>query len=119
MPIRVQTSGLGKLRRNLGRDGADDLKAALELDMATETRNIAMATADATPVDTGALQASIRHSSHRAGQLTYAYGSKMPYALRQEYEHKEKKRWMRNNYEKGQKKMVKTFTLTIKKQLRR
>lgn len=40
------------------------------------------------PVDTGALRASILHSVQQEGDLNYIFGSGLPYAQRQEYEHK-------------------------------
>lgn len=117
MRIKVELSGFDKLRGKLGKDAADDLVDAIELDLANETRKMAVQGAKNAPVETGALRASVLASPQRAGKLTYYWGSKLPYALRQEYEHKTKRAYLRRAYWQGQKELQKTIRFTLKRRL--
>lgn len=77
--------GFDELERKLGSAAAKRLDSALDVEMGVATRKMAMASARVTPVDTGALKASILHSPRRVGDKEYIYGSYLPYATRRNY----------------------------------
>lgn len=77
--------GFDELERKLGRAAAGRLDSALDVEMGVVTRKMAMASARVTPVDTGALKASILHSPRRVGDKEFIYGSYMEYATRRNY----------------------------------
>lgn len=110
--------GAEHIKQKLGRRAASDLEAAIEVDMRVETQKMATDAYRGSPVETGALRTSILSSPTRAGKLTYYWGSKLPYALRQEYEHQPKMGWMRGAWERGEKSMEKTVKKTILSRLK-
>lgn len=83
--IKTKSFGFDELERKLGSAAAERLDSALDVEMGVVTRKMAMASARVTPVDTGALKASILHSPRRVGDKEYIYGSYMPYATRRNY----------------------------------
>lgn len=118
MRVRIKSKGIGQVRNKLGKLSAEQLSAAIDTDLGVEARKTAMDAAEHTPVETGALQASIRYSAARERKLRYHWGSKLPYALRQEYEHKALKGWMRAANTRSKKRIVRTIKATILKRLK-
>lgn len=117
MRINVRVTGIEEVRRKLGAQSADLLHNAIELDLANETRKMAVDAAKESPVETGALRASILSSPRREERLQYYWGSWLPYALRQEYEHKSKMGWMRGAWRVGKRELELTLVKTIKDRL--
>lgn len=111
----TRVTGINKVRQRLGSAAAERLEEALETDVGVETRKMATNAAKAAPVETGALKISILSSTRRAGKLTWYFGSWLPYALRQEYEHKTKHHYFRNAYFGGMKPAEREFKKTIKR----
>lgn len=91
-----------KLDKHLGQEAVDDL------DLITEAyaRQMAKESAELAPVDLGALKGSIASSPQQSDENVHIWewGSNLPYATRQEYEHKTRKGFVRkavwNNREK-------------------
>lgn len=77
------------------------LKMQSEVGNTTEAyaRKIANEASQAAPVRHGLLQNSIATSPTKVAPLTWEFGSDLPYAMRQEYEHATKKGFMRNSIE--------------------
>src|SRR5690554_5287243 len=78
---------------------AAGIKAQGNADKVTETytRKMANDSAAMAPVDTGDLRANIVASPHRLEPAVWEYGGTLPYARRQEYEHKSKKGFIRKS----------------------
>jgi len=83
--IDIDSKALDRMTDKISRRGAEMLGKKLDTEMGVTTRNMALMSALHTPVLTGALQASIRHSPRRVGKMAYIYGSYMPYATRRNY----------------------------------
>lgn len=117
--LRFETKivGIDKVRNKLGMRAAENLSDALDLDIAQETRKMAIQAAKNAPVETGALRSSILSSVRRDGTMTYYFGSYLPYALRQEYEHKSRSPFFRQAYWDGFRPTYVTIGKTIKKRL--
>lgn len=84
--------------------GADKVIKAFEtsdilgdIDRITETytRKMANTTAERAPVKSGKLRDSFPPSVRKEGPGIWSYGSHLPYATRQEYEHRTKKGFVR------------------------
>lgn len=118
MRYKIRVTGIDEIERKLGVRAASSLKDAIDTDLGVETRKTAMDAADRAPVETGALQASIRFSTRRDGEMKYHFGSYMPYALRQEYEHKSKSPFLRRAYWNSHPRIAKTIKATIIKRLK-
>lgn len=115
--FNVRTTGINEVRHKLGAGAAEALEAALDVDIGVETRKIANQAADNAPIETGALKASIRYSTRRDGTMSYHFGSYLPYALRQEYEHKTKNAYMRRAWWAGTPEVAEAIRKTIKQRL--
>ncbi len=63
----------------------------------TYAKKMANESAQKAPVDTGALRNSITASVKKHGDAEWSYGSNLPYARRQEYEHSTKKAFFRES----------------------
>src|SRR5699024_5069866 len=63
----------------------------------TYTRKMANVSGQMAPKDSGDLQTSIIASPRRLQLGTWQYGSELPYARRQEYEHKSQKGFIRKS----------------------
>ena len=95
MNINVKVEGLDVIMRKLASAGADALSNA---DKVTETyaRKMANEAGAAAPVLDNELRPSIIASPRRIGPSEWEFGSTLPYARRQEYEHATKKGFIRN-----------------------
>lgn len=96
MRVNIKVSGLDKVMNDFTTRG---VQAQYRADKVTETytRKMANESAKMAPVDTGALRASIAASPRRLKVGTWEYGSHLPYARRQEYEHWSKKGFIRKS----------------------
>lgn len=73
----------------------DDVERALGDVVEEYTDYMAAQASDNAPIDTGALKADILSSVEREAPLSRIFGSDLPYAQRQEYEHKTKNAYFR------------------------
>jgi hypothetical protein len=117
LKFNVKVTGINEVRNKLGAKAAQGLEAALDLDIGVETRKMANTAADRAPIETGALKASFRYSTRRDGSMSWHFGSYLPYALRQEYEHIPKAGYSRTAYWDGIPETAKTIRATLKKRL--
>lgn len=94
MRINVKVSGLDAVMKDFSAKG---VMAQYKADKVTETytRKMANESAEMAPVDSGDLRASIAASPYKLKTATWEYGSRLPYARRQEYEHHSKKGFIR------------------------
>ncbi|MED3649953.1 hypothetical protein [Heyndrickxia sporothermodurans] len=90
--FNVSVSGLSDVLKSL-----DATPIVGEIDKATEyyARKMANETAIAAPRKTGALANSFPPSVEKQADCAWSYGSDLPYATRQEYEHESKKGFVR------------------------
>lgn len=92
--FKIDVSGIYEVKKKLGEQSAALLHAAIETDMAKGARDMTNQAYKNAPVETGALRTSILGSIQRVGDMEYIFGSYMPYAQRQEYEHRTKKQYL-------------------------
>lgn len=73
--------------------------AVSDIDRITETyaRKMAADAAAMAPIDSGALKTSIASSPEQVEEHVWQYGSNLPYATRQEYEHATNKAFIRKS----------------------
>lgn len=106
MKLNVSVKGLDdvlrKLEKQLGKEAEGDLDKITE----AYARKMAAEAAEMAPLKDGFLKNSIASSPQQSDDdiHTWEYGSNLPYATRQEYEHKSRKGFIRksvwNNREK-------------------
>lgn len=96
MNYRLEIKGANEIINKLAKKSEQAFEAS---DKITEAyaRKMANDSAGMAPVDKGALQASIASSPKKLGPALWQYGSDLPYARRQEYEHKSKKGFIRKS----------------------
>jgi Bacteriophage HK97-gp10, putative tail-component len=95
--FKVNVLGLDNVLKRLEETGGQQTVGDLEKITETYARKMASESAEMAPVDTGALKNSISSSPQKAeGEgIAWEWGSNLPYATRQEYEHKSKKGFVR------------------------
>lgn len=116
--IRISTKGIDDVIQAAGIAAASRLEAALELDIADGVRKMTLAAFKNAPVETGALRSSILSSIQREGDMEYIFGSYMPYAQRQEYEHRSKNMYLHRAVWSEQGGIKRDIKKTIKRTLR-
>lgn len=85
---------LAKLDEALGEQVVKDVDKITE----SYTRKMAGEAADGAPVESGLLKNSLASSPKKSDEPnTWEYGSNLPYAQRQEYEHKSKRGFIRRS----------------------
>lgn len=96
MRINVKVQGVDKVMKGFTQKA---LAAQHRADKVTETyvRKMANESGGMAPVDSGDLRASIIASPRRISNAVWEYGSELPYARRQEYEHRSKKGFIRKS----------------------
>ena len=96
MRMNVSVKGLDEVMRDFSLAG---IKAQGNADKVTETytRKMANDSADMAPVKSGDLRANLAASPHRLKPAVWQFGGTLPYARRQEYEHKTKKGFIRKS----------------------
>lgn len=92
---KVDIRGVGEVQRTLGKRGALRLRDQIHRDIGEGTESAAERAWDNAPVDTGALRASIIASIRKEGRMNFTFGSNLPYAQWQEYNHATKMGYFR------------------------
>lgn len=87
MAVRVQFKGIKAVRKKYGARKAIKLRNEVDDDVKKYVTRMARDSAKFAPIDTGALKISIIESADKQGWAEWIYGSRLPYAQRQEYEH--------------------------------
>ena len=82
--------------RKLGAQGARELRDDIDREIERSVRTMANNSAQNAPVKTGKLRASIPASVEQHGEMDWEFGSPVPYATKQEYEHRTKRAFLRN-----------------------
>lgn len=98
MRIRVNTRGLDSLIRRLD---PSKYGRAIEPVVEKHARLQANTAANRVPFESGLLSNSIQSSPKRLSKLNWSYGTDVPYAQRQEYEHRTKKGFIRKTVFEG------------------
>lgn len=96
MKFNVKVQGVEKIMQGFSQKA---LAAQYRADKVTETytRKMANESGEMAPVDSGDLRASIIASPERLKNALWQYGSDLPYAQTQEYEHATKKGFIRKS----------------------
>jgi hypothetical protein len=116
MDINIRASGVEDVLRQLGEQAADELTEELDKVVQRHAVKIANQAKHNAPVKSGKLKGSI-HIYGRPVKLRRVIGSNVPYATRQEYEHKTKKGYFRRALWKGRKPFRDDIERTIKRKL--
>lgn len=85
--FKAEFKGIRQVQKRLGLRGAARLRDDIDKDMRKGIDDMADTSFKLAPVETGALKISIKESKTKEGWAEYIYGSRLPYAQRQEYEH--------------------------------
>lgn len=94
------------------------LKDAIDTDIHVGVEKMAIEAFKNAPVETGALRSSILRSPMKIRDMNYVFGSYMPYAQRQEYEHKTKKLYLHRAVWSETPKLQRELKRTIKRTLK-
>lgn len=86
-----------RLLRMAGPAGAATMIKQIDEKTRQVTEETAKKSSERAPVDTGRLRDSIPPTVEKLGKMTYQFGSDMPYAVRQEYEHVEHRGYFRRS----------------------
>lgn len=113
----VKFRGLDEVKRNLGVSSSMKMKRNIDDDLDEGIHDMAETSSDMAPVETGALKASILASVRKVSRHKYMYGSHLPYAQRQEYEHDTKKGYFRRSVYKEAPQIYSKIRTTIKRNL--
>lgn len=109
--------GVDEVQDKLGKIAAKKLRKAIHVDINEGVSAMAERSYDYAPVETGALRSSILASVQKEGDMEYIYGSHLPYAQRQEYEHKTKKAYFRRSIREETPQLGSKIKSTIKRRL--
>lgn len=90
--VDFDRSSIRAVKNRLGKQAARNLRRQIDEDIEQGITDMAETSYEYAPVDTGALRSSILASVQREGIMEYIYGSHLPYAQRQEYEHEGNRR---------------------------
>lgn len=95
--FNVRVEGVADVLKMFDSVSADEAIRDIEKITETNARKMARDAADMAPIKTGRLKNSLAASPRKAEdeELTWIWGSDVPYATRQEYEHKSKKGFVR------------------------
>ena len=88
--MRGRAKGFDRAKRKVGAASASQLADKLDTEMHVQMQKIATDAYGRAPVEAGALRTSLLRSVTKEAAMDYIFGSYMPYAQRQEYEHKTK-----------------------------
>ncbi|EOW9526580.1 hypothetical protein ACO11K_000161 [Bacillus cytotoxicus] len=103
MRITTNTRGLDSLLRRLD---PSKYERAIAPVVEKHARLQANTAANRAPVDSGLLSNSIQSSPKQLSKLNWSYGANVPYAQRQEYEHRTKKGFIRKTVFEGRKAFI-------------
>lgn len=97
--FNVRVDGVSDVLKMFDSVSADEAVRDIEKITETYARKMARDAADMAPVKTGRLKNSLAASPRKAEdeELTWIWGSDLPYATRQEYEHRSKKAFVRKS----------------------
>lgn len=118
---------MGSLRMKIRSKGFDalidrldpgKLEAKIQTTMHVGVQRMAIDAYKFAPVETGALRASILRSVQHDRDIDYIFGSYMPYAQRQEYEHKTRKMYLHRAVWTNIVPLKKDLAKTIRRHLR-
>lgn len=90
MRMKVELQGVDEIQKLLGRTAANRLHRRLADDIRDGVDRMTEQAHDNAPILTGALKQSILAHIYKESDFEYVFGSNLPYARRQEYEHKTK-----------------------------
>jgi hypothetical protein len=93
----IDVKEFDKVFDTLSIKNAEKMYRVIDDNLAEGIQAMAEGSYDMAPVDTTALRGSILASVTKLSRHHYMYGSIMPYAQRQEYEHKTKKFYFRRS----------------------
>lgn len=102
MGFKISVTGVGEVRKLVDARARKRLKDGIDRTMEEGIDDMAETSYQKAPVETGALMHSILASVRKVKWGEYYYGSHMPYAQRQEYEHVTRRGYFRDsvNYHK-------------------
>lgn len=112
--ITIKAQGLDNVRRRVGLSASKRLRNMLDNTTGKATRQMANDSAKMAPVKDNLLRPSIPASVKKESEMSWSYGSNLPYAKRQEYTHPSKKGFFRKSIWKNRTK----FRDAIKDDLR-
>lgn len=112
--IKIDFDGVEEVRKRAGRSVARRLERRVDDDLSEGIDAMAERSYEYAPKDTTALANSILASVHKEAPLTYVYGSHMPYAQRQEYEHKTKRGYFRRSVNREKIYLYEKIEFTVK-----
>lgn len=117
MNLTISAHGIRDVIEQLGSDAARELWDELDKDVERNAIKIANQAAENAPVKTGKLAGSIPPSVKRVRKAKFIFGSDVPYATRQEYEHDTKKAFFRRALWAGRVPLRDDIKRTIKRKL--
>lgn len=117
MAYRIKVRGLKYVKSRLWKRNARRLKRKIDDDLEEGIREMARVSFNMAPVETGELKLSILNSVQKVGKSRYMYGSQLPYAQRQEYEHKTKRFYFRRSVIRTAPKIQDKIAKTVRKTL--
>lgn len=103
----------------LGPDRARRMKQVIDDQLEEGIQEMAEKSHDLAPVETTALKQSILASVTKLSRHHYMYGSHLPYAQRQEYEHKSKRFYFRRSVLSISPKIHGDLSSTVRRYFRR
>lgn len=112
--VTITTSGADKIRRKLGKKAARELTRELDRVIEANSLKIVNNAKENAPIKTGALKRSIK-IYEKPAEMERIIGSNMPYATKQEYEHKTKKGYFRRAVWGGKEPLRKDIELELRK----
>ena len=112
MRITIKATGVKEALERIG--NPDELIKKLDEVTEQNTRLMANNAASKAPVDTGLLRSSIPASVEKEQEMVWQFGSNVPYARRQEYEHRSKKAFFRRSLWEGRTKYRGDIQKTIR-----
>lgn len=95
--IRIKAQGLGDARRKLGLNASIKLRERIDNTTEKAVRQMANDSAKMAPVKDNILRPSIPASVKKEAEMSWSYGSNVPYARVQEYTHATKKGFFRKS----------------------
>lgn len=97
MNINIKTIGLDAVMKDFAKFYDGKTKEAVGNTVETYARKMAADAADNAPILSGELKGSLASSPEQVNPTTWTFGSDLPYARRQEYEHKSNKGFVRRS----------------------
>lgn len=115
--VKFNTEEIKGLKHTLGTKAAERVQKQISVDIGEGTETMAEQAYDNAPVDTGALRSSILASVQKDGKMVYVFGSHLPYAQYQEYNHVPYGAYFRKAIWQEQSEIADKIGLTVKSKL--